>query len=319
MSPKRSRLLLTALCAIGLACTVGTAPAQVLYATGANNGDPTHSTGNYIYAIDPWTGKATPVSPVINTSPPAGLAGARDGRLLGFRNGQLVQVDPSSGTWINLGAPSGVTATGFDILADGRGFLTPFNAGNQTQQLHQIDLESGAVSPIGTENAIGAAIEAAAGWAAGTARPFIISLGSVRNRLYGVDLSTDSLIALNPDTGDARVIGAIGAVDLNEGGRFSGYSALTGVDLNNDGSFDALYGTVNFYDPDGRGPQPSQRFGGIARYNLRTGTWSLVGNNPGLIFFGLGSSPSAVPEPGVTALLLGIGVFGVKALRRVRR
>jgi hypothetical protein len=292
--------------------------AQVLYATGQNNGDPTHATGNYIYTIDPWTGAATPISPVINTSPPAGLAGLRDGRLLGFRNGHLVEINPNAGAWSNLGNPTGVTATSLDVLSDGRGYLMPL-VGGQTQQLHQIDLTTGTLSAIGTPGAVGHAIEAALGNAPGTARPFVISLGSVGRSLYGVDLSTDSLLHLNPDTGAASLVGAVGAVDLNEQGRYSGYAALSGVDLNQDGEFDTLFGVVNFFDPDGPGPASSQRLGGLARYDLNAGTWSLVGSNPGLIFFGLGSSPTNVPEPGALALLSAVAAGLVSALRQARK
>lgn len=121
----------------------------------------------------------------------------------------------------------------------------------------------------------------------------MISLGAVGNTLYGVDLETNSLIALNPDTGRAGVVGPVGAVGnvTNGAVSYSGFSALTGVDETGDGEFDALFGAVNF----ARENDETERLGGIARYDLTDGSWELVGTNPGIIFFGMGSSP--VPEP----------------------
>ncbi|WP_206352354.1 PEP-CTERM sorting domain-containing protein [Tautonia rosea] len=57
--------------------------------------------------------------------------------------------------------------------------------------------------------------------------------------------------------------------------------------------------------------------GGIARYDLDDGTWSLDGTNPGLILFGLGAT--VVPEPS-SLVMLGLGLTGgLVAVRRSRR
>jgi hypothetical protein len=165
---------------------------------------------------------------------------------------------------------------------------------------------------VGSSAAIGDAIDAAAGNAPGTAEPFLISLGSVGGTLYGVDLDTDSLIALDPDDGSASVVGAIGAVGASNGGGYSGFAALTGIDEDADGVFDALFGAVNF------GPA-GERLGGLARFDLSDGTWSLVGTNPGLIYFGFGAS--VVPEPSslVLAGIGGIVLLGLARRKRVAR
>ena len=94
------------------------ASAAVIYATGQNNGDPTHSTGAFFYSIDILTGKATPIS-AISGSPPAGPAVAPDG-----------------------------TLTGLDVTGDGRAFGIPFSGADR--RLHQFDLTTN-----GTWNLVG--------------------------------------------------------------------------------------------------------------------------------------------------------------------
>ncbi len=311
----RSRL--TAFCllvAISIPVNAGTiyASGQLLIPgdPGIPPGEPGHddTRENYVYQIDTLTGTATPMSPV-TSGLPAALAGTLDQRLLGFSGGQLTQVDPSTANQSPIGANNGLSATGFEVLPDNRGFLTPFDGGFSTQQLFGIDIATGTASPISASaTEIGDAIDNAAGNPLGTADPFIISLGAVGTTLYGIDLDTDSLIALDSDTGAASVIGAVGAVG---GGAYSGFAALTGVDEDADGTFDALFGAVNFFDDDGDPDTAVQRLGGVARYDLTDGTWSLVGTNPGVIFFGFGSSP--VPEPAAFSLL---AIAGLLALRR---
>jgi hypothetical protein len=278
---------------------------------------------NYIFAIDSSTGIAHPFSPLVSNTP-AALAGSPTGQLFGFRSGQLGEVNPATGGFTPIGVATGVSATAFDITADGRGFILPFNANSETQQLNQIDLSSGALTSIGSSSAIGDAIDARRGTSPGTAEPFIISLGSVANLLYGVDLDTYSLVSLTPDTGIASVVGQIGAVQSGSLAAYSGFAALTGVDTDQNGSFDALFGNVNFFDPDGSGPAPTERLGGVARFDLSAGTWSLVGTNPGVIFFGFGSSPydeaaAAVPEPATMAGLFVFGALGAGYRWRQRR
>lgn len=277
------------------------ASAAVILATGQNNGDPTHQTGNYYYRIDTATGVATPVSPLLSGSAPSGLSSIGT-QLVGFKDGQHGTIDPFAGLFSPVGTANGFSITGYEVLS-GFGYGVP-TAGTE-RRLQRVDLVTSAATPLGAGNPIGDALDAFFGNPAGTNAPFIIGLGSVGNTLYGVHLGTNknNLVALNPSTGDATVIGAPNAVGTsgNPGsGAFSGFSAMTGVDEDFDGTTDALFGNVNFFDPDAGGPLASQRFGGVVRYDLSAGTWTLVGNNPGLIFFGFGSP---VPEPAGLALL----------------
>ena len=262
---------------------------------------------NFLFAVDSTTGIATPVSPETHGLPSA-LAGTSNQQLLGYQfSGQLVEIDRDSATQTPIAEPTDLAATGFDILEDGRGFIVPFDESFNTQQLHQIDIKTGAAIPLGSSKAIGDAIDHARGTQLGTANPFVISLGSVNNSLYGIDLDTESLIQFDPETGDATVIGEVGAVTADDRAVFSGFAALTGVDSDADGRFDALFGNVNFVDDDNDPATPAQHLGGIARYDLNNGSWDLVGTNPGVIFFGFGSSPADVPEPTTLGGLLLIG------------
>lgn len=307
--------------------TIGTllavpAQAAIFYATGqrltqAVPGVHDDIRENFVFTIDANTGIATPVS-TETSGLPAALAGTADQRLLGYSfSGQLVELEPGTATQTPISEPTGVAATSFDILEDGRGFVVPFNDSFETQQLHRIDVQTGAATPLGSSQAVGDVIDQARGTELGTASPFIISLGSVGSRLYGIDLDTDSLIQFDPDTGDASIVGEVGAVTGGERSAFSGFAALTGVDTNEHGEFDALFGNVNFVD-DGDPETPSERLGGIARYDLNQGSWELVGTNPGTIFFGFGVSPAptSVPEPGV---LLGVLICGGVASRLRQR
>jgi hypothetical protein len=286
------------------------ASAATLFATGQNNGDPSHNSGNYYYSIDTTTGVATVVSPLLPGSSPAGLS-AIGSQLVGFKDGQHGAVDPVAGTFSPAGASNGLSITGYEVL-HGFGYGVPTSGGDR--RLQRIDLLSSAATPLGEGNPIGTVMDSFYGDAPGTNNPFIISLGSVGDTLYGVHIggNKNNLVLLDPANGNATFVGAVNAVGTsgNPGdGRFSGFSALTGVDEDSDGIFDTLYGNVNFFDPDAGGPLGSERLGGIARYDLGAGTWEMVGTNPGLIFFGFGSSPaspSTVPEPpaGFAILLL---------------
>ena len=321
-----NRLLVAVTIAL-CACGPSVATAATIFASGQllipsdpgiPPGQPGHddSRENYVYVIDTLTGIATPVSPVTSGLPGA-LAGTIDQRLLGFSSGQLVEVDPTTGSQTTIGANNGLTSTGLEILSDGRGFLVPFDGNFDTQQLYSIDIATGAAAPISAETSeIGDAIDTAAGNALGTAEPFVIGLGAVGNAMYGVDLDTESLISLDPETGEAAVVGAVGAVGSVGGGAYSGFAALTGVDEDADGDFDALLGAVNFFDDDGDPGTDVLRLGGVARYDLAEGTWQLVGTNPGIIFFGFGSSP--VPEPGA-ASIAATATIGVALLWRRRK
>lgn len=276
-------------------------------------GEPGHddSRENYVYSIDVATGIATPVSPV-TTGLPSALGGSRNQELYGFKNGELMRIGPTTGSQQSLGN-NGLRSTAFEILPDGRAFILPFNDDFDTQQLYQIDLTDGMETLVSlSETEIGDAIDLSAGNSAGTTGPFVISLGAVGDILYGVDLDSDSLIALSPDTGRAGVVGPVGAVGAVTDGDTSyfGFSALTGVDETGDGVYDSLFGAVNFARENGE----TERLGGVARFDLTDGSWELVGTNPGVIFFGMGSSP--VPEPS-TMILLSLAIT-TRCFRRRR-
>lgn len=253
-------------------------------------GDPGHydTYENSIYEIDVLTGVATAVSPATTDELPSGLAGTPAGELFGFTSGQLVRLDPVSGARTKIGSNNGLESTAFDITTSNTGFMLPFDDDFDTQQVHVIDLSSGAATPFGSATAIGDAIDLARGTPLGSAEPFVISLGSVGDLLYGIDLDTDSLVSIDSTTGAVGVVGEIGAVGAANGGSYTAFSALTGVDEDRDGAFDALFGSVNTF----LGENGAERLGGIARFDLTTGSWSLVGTNPGVSFFGFGVSPA---------------------------
>jgi hypothetical protein len=302
--------------------------AATIIATGQNNGDPSHSTGLFYYAIDTTTGEATPLAPITGGNS-AGLASLPDGKVVGFRSNRVVEIDPFSGTASQVGnVVTGFSTTSLDATRDGTLYGTPV-AGDR--RLHLIAPVSGTATPIGPPDAIGNALDAFYGRPAGTTDPFIIGLGSITrsvnigtsanpnfvlaDTLYGVNLDdTAQLVAISPETGFASVVGAMGSVENGlPPGDYSGFAAMTGVDTDGDGLRDTLFGNVNF---NGADPGlPNGRLGGVARYDLSTATWSMVGTNPGLIFFGFGSA--TVPEP-TTSMLATLG-FAVASLRSVRR
>lgn len=183
------------------------APAQpVIYATGQLfiPGDPDLPSTeyghddrheNYIYEVDVQTGVATPVSAVVPTMLPSGLAGTPSGEMFGIASGfesgsafgRLVRVDPVNCTQTDIGTDIGLRSSTLDVTADGRGSILPFDADDHTQQVHAIDLSTGSATPIGSAGAIGDAFDLARGVPLGSAEPFVISLGSVGDMLYGVD------------------------------------------------------------------------------------------------------------------------------------
>jgi len=319
--------------AMALAVAIALAPfaatAATIIATGQNNGDPSHSSGLFYYAIDTNTGHATPLAPITGGSS-AGLAGAPDGRLLGFRSNRVVEIDPVAGTTSQVGnIVTGFSTTSLDVTRDGAIYGTPVSG---DLRLHRIDPAAGTATPIGPANAIGNALDAFYGRPAGASEPFIIGLGSITRNvnigtsanpnftlvdtLYGVNLDdTAQLVAISPSSGFASVVGAMASVENGlPPGDYSGFAAMTGVDTDGDGLRDTLFGNVNFNDAD---PSlPNGRLGGVVRYDLATATWTMVGKNPGLIFFGMGSV--AVPEPSSIAIasLFMLAVVGIRRSQR---
>ncbi|MEN1678406.1 MAG: PEP-CTERM sorting domain-containing protein [Planctomycetota bacterium] len=303
-----------ALTLLGVAFLPGVATAATIFATGQllipgdpaiPPGQPGHddSRENYVFEISPATGNATPVSPVASGLPPA-LGATIDETLWGWSGGTLQVVDPVTGVSTPAGPTSPFSATAFDVTTDGVGYgLTTFDG-----QLFEVDLATGIASAVGAPGLVNDALAAA-----GETDPsaFIISLGSVGDSLYGIDLSTDTLIEIDPDTGAAAVVGSVGSVDGVGAGIFGGYAGLTGVDEDADGEYESLFGVVNFINPGG--PIGSVRLGGIARFDLSDGSWDLVGLNDNVIFFGLASPP--VPEP-CTLALLALGGLPAARLRR---
>ncbi|MBL9161603.1 MAG: PEP-CTERM sorting domain-containing protein [Planctomycetaceae bacterium] len=305
------------------------AQAATIIATGQNNGDPSHSSGLFYYSIDTNTGHATVLAPITGGNS-AGLAATPDGKLIGFRSNRVIEINPYTGVTANVGnVMAGFSTTSLDATRDGAIYATPVSG---DRRLHLLDPAAGTATPVGPDNALGNAIDAFYGRPAGTSDPFIIGLGSITrsvnigtnanpnfvlvDTLYGVNLDdTAQLVAINPSTGFASVVGAMGSVENGlPPGDYSGFAAMTGVDTDGDGLRDALFGNVNFNDADPT--LPNGRLGGLARYDLTNGTWSIVGANPGLIFFGFGSV--AVPEPNSLALA-GIGLLGLIRLRQAHR
>lgn len=305
------RLLFTA--AAALALPAGASAQPVVIANGAPAAGQ-----NQFYSVNVTTGVATLISPS-SSSIVAGLAALPSGQFVGLLSNNLVAVNPTANTTSTVGPlGGGLSASGFDVLADGRAFTVPTTA--SAIQLHSVNLSTGLATPVGPANAIRDAVVAAGG---PSSNPFVISLGSVGQTLYGIDTNSGSLIALNPNTGAAGVAGgAAGSVTagtLANGtarSRYSGFAALTGVDRNSDGQYDALIGGVNFFDDDNNSATPTVRFGGVAEFSPATGSWELLVSNPSLIYFGMASAVAPVPEP-AGVLLAAAGVLG--AWGRLRR
>ena len=260
---------------------------------------------NFVYSIDTETGVATVVSPE-TTGLPSAMGMTSDGTLWGFKSGSLGTVDLGTGGFTTL-ASDGPNGTAFEIAADGTPYSAPFNADFDTQQLFRFDGGTQTWLPLGSETGVGDAIDTARGSGAGTAAPFIISLGIVGDKGYGIDLETDTLVEFILADGSVGIVGDVGAVTAGSRSAYSGFSALAGADTDADGELDSLFGAVNFWDHDDNPDTPTVRLGGLARFDLATGAWELVGTNEGVIYFGMGSAPAAtasVPAPASVWLIL---------------
>jgi|GEM_PF-2889330 len=98
------------------ACVAGLrADAASIIATGQNNGDPSHTSGNYYFSIDTNTGVATPISPLLSGSSPAGLATVGT-QLVGFKDSQHGTIDPVAGVFTPVGLSNGLSITGYEVL-----------------------------------------------------------------------------------------------------------------------------------------------------------------------------------------------------------
>jgi hypothetical protein len=273
---------------------------------------------NQYYSVNPSTGTTASISPAASFIV-AGFAWSPNLGFVGLQSNNFVSVNTNANTTSIIGPiGGGLNASGLDILPDGRAFTVPTTTGQV--RLHSINTTTGTATAIGTPMAIQDAVVAAGG---PNTSPFMISLGSVGSTLYSLETGSGSIVALNPDTGAASVVGGTAGSLLagtlsngNARARYTGFASLTGADLNGDGAYDTLFGGVNFFDDDNNPGTPTVRFGGIAQFDLANGSWELIGNNPGQIYFGMAAVP--VPEP-TTLLLCGAAwLLGRRLAKQMR-
>ena len=314
MRIRRTLIHLTAAVAVA-AYGAAAGATSVLYAVGqAFAPGHGHDTGNFLWSIDVSTGAATQIAPIATGI--AGLATSPDGTLYGRSGLNLYTVSTLDASTALVGSAVAGSATSLEIMPDGRAFTLPFNNNFDTAQLHSLDLLTGLQTPVGSETALLDAINLAFPDRDTTYGPFVISLGSVGDRLYGLDLETNTLLDIDPDSGAAAAHGAFNAAAMETAdGYWSGFAGLTGVDTDDDGINDALYGVANYYYD--YATATSSARGAIGLFDLTTSTWSLVGENEGVIFYSLAAGETApIPEP-TSLALLGLG-GGMLALRRRR-
>ena len=239
---------------------------------------------NGLYRINPVSGAATLIAPMPIT---AALAGTPDGRLLGWTNGALVQINTTDASQSPVGFPAGVSATGFEVLSNGRAFIVG-SPQTFSAQLFEVNLTDGTLTPIGEPGTINAGIDASLGLTPGTSRANIFSLGSIGDELYGINGETGrtNLVRIDTTTAQTTVIGPANALPDANGGNWSGFASLTGADTDSNGIHDTLIAGINFRNPG------SVRQGIVASINPTTGVWTQLGANPPLIFFGMGASPA---------------------------
>lgn len=265
--------------------------------------------------IDAQTGVIASVSPLGPTSY-AGLGAAPDGQFFGLTwafntISKLYSLDVTTNMSTLIGdmvGEPGISFQSLDVMSDGRAYAVSTATITLFPQLFSVNLQTAAITAVNEQQTISDAIIAAGG---DGFFANVGALGSVGNRLYAVDVRTSSLVELDPDSGAASVVGGTAGSllsgELTSGisrARYSAFTALTGVDTNRDGKFDALFMGVNRFDDDNDAATPGITLGGVAKVDTTTGLWELVGTNPGYAYASFGSGP--VPEPataGMTALV----------------
>jgi hypothetical protein len=284
--------------AAAVAGTFASAGFAQLFATGSAVGGQ-----NRYFSINVTTGLATPLSdpntvPTIPTTT-VGLAFTPAGAASGVTNGgQLCVPNFAANTFTNVGPfgenPPGIpiNAGNFDILADGRAFIYQTN---EFSPLFQVDLATGAATPVNGVLDLTFALQAAGGAVGGGNQPIVIGMGSIGNTLYAIESRTNSLVATDADTGVVTVPGGV-AGQLSQGtlangnarSRYATFAGVSGYDSDNDGDYDRLFATVNTLD--------GLRLGALVEINPATGSWELIGpGNAPLNFFALGSPITTGP------------------------
>jgi hypothetical protein len=246
---------------------------------------------NFFYTIDPVTGVATQQAPTPGGSIFSAIAADRGGRFFAYSNGAVFSINTTTWTLEQLAPAQGPPATGLDIVLAapgaglGTGYVIPTTG---DVRLHSVNLSTGAATPLGPVGGVAAALDAFYG--SGPNAPFIIGLGSVGTDLFGVHTTSGrtNLVRFNIATGEATPLGTPNNTPGSAGGGWTGFASMTGVDTDNNGHFDALFGGVNFLN--------GARTGAVARYNLADGTFELVNTNPSLIFFSMASSPRCLAD-----------------------
>jgi hypothetical protein len=118
---------------------------------------------------------------------------------------------------------------------------------------------------------------------------------------YGIDYGTDSLVTIANNAGTLTTVGSLG-VDTDIYSGLSIFTTLTGVN-----TAYAILGA------------PGSNNTSLYNINLTTGSASAIGAFSFGQVYGLAAVPTAVPEPGAVAMLIGSGMSGFVFLRRRRR
>lgn len=188
----RCKKIVSLIIAAAICVNTVAAQAATIFATGQNNGDPSHSSGLFYYSINTITGHATPLAPITGGNS-AGLAGTPDGRLLGFRGNRVIEINPYTGATSNVSPViAGFSTTSLDVTRDGTIYATPVCGDTR---LHRIDPVAGTATPFGPANSIGNSLDAFHGVPSGTTSPFLIGLGSItRNVNVGTNANPNFVL-----------------------------------------------------------------------------------------------------------------------------